>query len=498
MSMPRRSIFSIFCFTIFFLLVTIPHLTNAALTPYVTRLFGSAKNDYAVDIAADGYNALWVVGSTTGAVDSSSKNKVNTNAGSQDVFITRFDLFGDQFFQYQYGGDSVESPTALAIDPKDDAAFIVGTTNSKEFPQGVSNLGVDDIFVTKFAGRTATVEGGEDGKPIFTVRLGGQESDTANDVAIFGDIAYVTGETESSATDLGLGESENRGSADVVLYQLSTKDGSQLHPPITMGGTKFDSGISITTDQDGNVYLLAATESETFRSGLDTKTEDNLNIPTSKGGRDLVIVKFSPSSDGGLTKAWAVRIGGDDNDYGIAIGVSPITNRLFVTGMTKSDNFPGSTSTKVKDNLFLTSLDRDTGDIRYTKVFNLMKGEGSSLAFDKEGRYVYVGGTNTGPLSRNLLLMYTVEDGELVDYGADGTTNRKERTFGIAVNGRNEVYTVGDTSASEYNEQESKGKNDATFLRWVLASKDDEPYTLTVVRNDDGVGEITSPSYDEL
>ncbi len=95
-----------------------------------------------------------------------------------------------------------------------------------------------------------------------------------------------------------------------------------------LGGSGVNQGFGITADGGGNVYATGRAMSADFPTlnGWDT---------TYNGNDDAFVTKFS--ADGSLL--WSTYLGGSEWDNGIGIAVDG-TGNAYVTGFTKSDDFP--------------------------------------------------------------------------------------------------------------------------------------------------------------
>ena len=90
----------------------------------------------------------------------------------------------------------------------------------------------------------------------------------------------------------------------------------------SMGGSSFDSGVSITTDASGNVYTTGF-----FYATVDFDPGVGTLSLTPSGGADIYIQKL----DANGTLLWAKSMGGTGDDYGMPITTDALGN-VYTTG----------------------------------------------------------------------------------------------------------------------------------------------------------------------
>jgi hypothetical protein len=117
---------------------------------YSTYLGGNG-NDRGGDIAVDASGCAFVTGETWSS-DFPTQNPYQGDQGSQDVFVTKFNSFGDTLVYGTYlGGNSYDVGYGIAVDTSG-CAYLTGYTESNNFPtqnpyQGF--WGIRDVFITK-------------------------------------------------------------------------------------------------------------------------------------------------------------------------------------------------------------------------------------------------------------------------------------------------------------------------------------------------------------
>lgn len=137
-----------------------------------------------------------------------------------------------------------------------------------------------------------------------------------------------------------------------------------------IGGSGIDEGADIAIDSDGNAYIVGITESS------DYPTTTGVYINSLGGYIDACITKLN--SDGSNI-VFSTFLGGGNLDGGLSIAIDGNRN-IFVTGFTKSANFPSTANAYQK-----SIASKDTEDVFVAKLNN----DGSSLIYS-----TFIGGTN--------------------------------------------------------------------------------------------------------
>ncbi len=104
-----------------------------------TRQFGSASDDYAQGIVVNA-SGVYAVGYTYGALPG------QTSAGEYDAFVCKYDASGNQVWTRQFGSASYDYARGIAVDVT--GVYVAGVTRGA-FP-GQTNAGSSDVFVRKY------------------------------------------------------------------------------------------------------------------------------------------------------------------------------------------------------------------------------------------------------------------------------------------------------------------------------------------------------------
>jgi hypothetical protein len=298
---------------------------------YSTYLGGS-DHDYGYGIAVGLEGKVYVTGytdsddfpTTAGAYDRSF------NGGSYygDAFVTKLNSLGTSLVYSTYlGGTGNESGTAIALDSSENA-FVTGSTTSDDFPISTSAFddsqnGSTDVFVTKIKSTGASL--------IYSTYVGGSHRDFAQEIAVLGSSAYITGYTESEnyPTTSGAYDTSLGGQFDGFITKLGSK-GMNLGYSTYLGGSDFDYCYGIDVDGSGNALVTGTTESDDFPTtsgGYDTSLD---------GSKDAFITELDSS---GAVLNYSTFLGGTSSDNGRGVVLDGHGNACLI-GYTGSNDFP--------------------------------------------------------------------------------------------------------------------------------------------------------------
>ncbi len=288
--------------------------TAQSETPVVewTRQLGSAEDDYGLGVSVDGSGNAYVTGYTRGGLDG------NTNAGGNDMFLTKYDTAGTKLWARQLGTASNDDGLGVSVDGSGNA-YVTGYTRGGL--DGNTNAGGNDMFLTKYD--TASTK-------LWTRQLGTAEDDYGLGVSVDGSgNAYVTGYTNG-----GLDGNTSAGSVGMFLTKYDTA-GTKLWTE-QLGTANYNDGRGVSVDGRGNAYVTGYTS-----GGLDGNT--------SAGGVDMFLTKYD--TDG--TKLWTEQLGTASYDGGHGVSVDGSGN-AYVTGSTRGD-FDGNANAGGSD-MFLVKI----------------------------------------------------------------------------------------------------------------------------------------------
>lgn len=312
---------------------------NAAGTAWqwVTYL-GGGQDDQGYGLAIAGNGTVWVTGHTNSADFPVTANALqSTLAGGYDVLLTRLNAAtGAVTYSTLYGFDLSDRGQDVAVDGQGNV-YLTGQLNA------------NDVLAMKLSG-------GTDPALVYGVRWGDDVGvDEGYAIAVDGaGKAYITGLTENSPTgstfeivngvqtacgpytyDTGDKDctqdafvSVINAAGDLLVYSTLLGGGGS---PNTSSGA--DEGRGIALDNNGNIYVTGFTYSTDFP----TANAAYPNYPDEFQFADAWVTKLSPT---GQTILYSTYLGGNGDDEAQSIVVDKQTGAAYVTGYTRSTDFP--------------------------------------------------------------------------------------------------------------------------------------------------------------
>jgi len=303
---------------------------------------------------------------------------------------------------WEYGGTGTDVGYSIIMSPDGKSLYVTGFEMSD--PYG----GQGDIFVMKMNPATGTV--------IWKNQYGGALSDRGYSIAVSpnGHYLYVT----------GCEKSDTAGDWDIFVMKLDMANGYVLWKN-RRGGTGNDEGNSIVVSPDGKYLYVTGMENS-----------------YSQGGYDIFVMKMDSAIGYVL---WINRYGGDGDDYGNSIAISPNGQDLYVTG---------SENPWIIDYILVAELPTNGGTGRMTRYGGTgMFDEGYSIAVSADGQSLYVTGGETSDSAgdRDVFVMKLNTGGGVAwknHYGGTGN----DRGSSIAIKGTN-LYVTGYTEEDGSNDE---------------------------------------------
>jgi hypothetical protein len=357
-------------------------------------------------------------------------------------------------FSSYLGGTEEDAGKALTVDA-DGNMYVAGWSTSVDFPgtQGFKGIYPEgDAFLAKFS-PTGTL--------VFATYLGGTSGDGVSGVALeWNGNIYLVGSTISDdfPTTPGAFQEDYHGGGDAFVAKL-TPSGDTLLFSTLLGGSGFEEVEStLAVDAEGNAYITGETASINFPVTFGAFRS------SPGGGYDGFVAKISHM---GTSLIFATYLGGRGNDRGrgIALGAQ---NNVYVTGETRSDNFPTSSNPFQKEyngamDAFVTKFTAD-GSLVYSSFLGGINDDGGrGIAVDGSGCAYITGETysDTFPASPNAWQKQKApySDAFVAKVNPEGTAllyctylggDGHDSGNAIAVDSRGNAYVGGQTDSTNF------------------------------------------------
>lgn len=343
---------------------------------------GGTGADYSKGVFVGKYGYIHLTGLFSGSPTSTATiyGKAHKGYGKFDIYVSRLSSSTCSNNQcrsvWAKSGGSTGKETAHGVVMDSNGnTYILGyyekSTNweSTSLPSNGNN----NLFVAKYD------KGGNFINIVHVTGMGGSASPDKNSMAIdSNNNIYIAGSfrtSGSSSVRFGSLTLKSQGSSSVYVAKLNS---DLTFTRVFAGGSSLlNETYGVTTDKNNNVFITGAFQGP---SSANVATFGSYTL-TSKGGRDVFVVKLSSSlivkkafSMGGTDTDWGRRIATDSNNNVIVTG-------LYVAGATGSTAFTyGISSIKsgVEGNVFVAKF---TNDLAVTKVVVAQGGTGPEYVY---------------------------------------------------------------------------------------------------------------------
>jgi hypothetical protein len=282
---------------------------------------GTPYNEIGFGISTDAAGNAFVTGEFTGQTLACGTTTL-TNAGpvyTSDIFVVKYSGTGNVLWAKSEGGVDNDIGHAIVTTATGDV-LVTGKYKSPTLTPGTTTLtnagsATNDAFVIKYDAS---------GNVVWAKSIGAPSDETGYDISsdVSGNV-FVAGEFYSNTFVSGTTTLTNTGivnTADIFLIKYDVS-GNVLWTK-SAGGISDDSGVGISTDGNGNSYMLGLFYSTNIAFGSTALTNAGPNTSS-----DILVAKYDAS---GIVQ-WAKSAGGINDDLGIGIAANTEGN-VYVTG----------------------------------------------------------------------------------------------------------------------------------------------------------------------
>src|SRR5580704_17933793 len=209
--------------------------------------------------------------------------------------------------------------------------YVGGTTYSTDFPLNgafqSTEGGGSDVFVAKIDPHAKAGD-----QIVFSTYIGGTANETLGGMAVGanGDV-YLNGTTLSADfPTVNPAQSTFTGTSNAfVLWINSTR---AIGYSTYLGGSANDTGVGITVNSEGHIYVTGGSESTDFPTV-------NAFQPVHAGRKDAFVAVYDPSLSGTATLLYSSFLGGSGWDIGRGIALAA-DGSVWIAGGTYSYDLP--------------------------------------------------------------------------------------------------------------------------------------------------------------
>ncbi|MEZ6134979.1 MAG: SBBP repeat-containing protein [Pirellulaceae bacterium] len=353
-------------------------------------LLGGSNNDQGFGVSVDADGNAYVVGLT----NSSDFPGATGSQGGNDVFVTKLNSSGGgPTYSTYFGGSGDDRGYAIDIDQNNNV-YVTGRTSSTNLPSlRARGGGTWDAFVAKFDSV---------GNLVYSTYLGGSGNENANGVLGYDGTtiavdsigqAWVTGMTTSNNFPVLGGVQTDQSGTDAFVARL---DGAgNLNYATYLGGNADDRGQAIALDASGNAYVTGATTSSNFLTTAGAFSE------SSSGGWDVFVAKLDANQSGANSLLYSTYLGGNSSDYGQGIAVDS-ANNAYITGIVWSGSRRFPTVNAIQSDgagnwdIFVSKLNAGGTELAYSTFLGGANNDyGQSIAVDSNGS-AHISGLSQG------------------------------------------------------------------------------------------------------
>jgi len=228
-------------------------LAQSQYTPWA-KSFGGTGDDICRDLAMDNIGNLYISGIFSDTVDFDPGPGIEeyTAKGPYDIFIQKFDPYGNQLWVKRISGDTMEFVQAISYDNSGHLIVAGYFRDSVDFNPGGTPMILDGGFGSMFIQKMDTSGNVEWVKSFIGAKIGSITADLDGSIYISGSNGGVV----DFDPNVGIVNIASNGDWDIFILKLDSS-GNYLWVK-SVGGVDEDNGYEITVDDHSNIYITGS------------------------------------------------------------------------------------------------------------------------------------------------------------------------------------------------------------------------------------------------
>ncbi len=358
------------------------------------KSIGDFRYQAAYSIALDTAKNIYITGIFFGTADFDPGPGVTnlTSNGNEDIFVCKYDQFGNFIWASSFGGPTNEFCNSLKLDKAGNIYINGYFENTADFDPGpgtfnLTSAGATDVFVCKL---------NNFGSLIWAKRIGGPSTDVAYSIGLDDqDNVYSTGFFWNTADfDPGPGTFNLTSPAFGDGYLLKMSSNGDFIKAGQMGGNSTVRNTSLKIDKTGHIYITGQFDGD---ADFDIGAGNNI-LSSPVNNEDIFIGKY----DLDFNLVWIKQIAGSSFQKVFAIETDTAQN-IYLTGHYHgtADFDPGPAeyllSAEADPDMFVLKMGAD-GEFHWvSQSTGPFYASGYTLQIDKANN-IFIGGTFEGAI----------------------------------------------------------------------------------------------------
>jgi hypothetical protein len=369
-------------------------LTPAANLQLIDALqFGDELSNFEEirSVAVDADGNTYVTGYFNGTTDfdpGPSTFNLSSN-GSEDAFLVKLDAADNFVYAARFGGTDSDIAWDVATDANGNAYVSGRFYGTADFDPGAGTFNLTatnnhDAFLVKLDSGGGLVYAAQFGNANNYEEGSGVAADSNGNAYVVG-YFYGTADFDPGAGTFNL--TAPNGNGDAFLVKLDA--GGNFVSATQFGGTDFQRANDVTTDSEGNLYVVGQFRGTTdFDPGAGT-----FDLTSTSGSEDVFLVKL----DSGGNFVYADRFGGTSFEYANRVAADSEGNAYVVGHFYGTADFdPGAgtfdlTPPNGNSDAFVVKVGADGNFVYAAQFGGTNYDEASGVAVDSEGNAFVTG-----------------------------------------------------------------------------------------------------------